>query len=857
MLNIIFGLFFIFPIMGFLLFAFKYNALEDEYLPFFFLGVLVFSLCGLLVLRRLFDKISRISHEVTEKAGTFTRHKINGNNNEIQNLVDSFSAIENQLGTLFQKLGKKTSEISILKELSELCYVTFDPEEIMHVTLERAMLITKSDIGSVLMLSQGDPRQFVVRATFGLGERLRLGDRIDFATSIAKYAVINKSPLIVADVEKDWRFGRMSREHYGTNAFICMPLKTSNEIIGVLTLSRKKDSETLLSSEDVEALTPLLSNAAFTFENLRLIKQNKKDTFILASIDRIFKIINSSFKDRELIRAVLREINEVIPFSFAMLLMKDEKKSDGVSVVDVYSNGPVPFAKGSSYTMGKESVLEQVFNQEISVVIQNTDELTDKDERALFEKTSNKAGLFAPVSIKGTVRGALVLVGEDQEIFFQAKSFIDWMVSGISLAIQRNTLSSSLNRRNHELDAIRQIGSALASSTFDLKQVLKYTMDMIKNVMRVDAGSLFFLEDNELRFAVSFNVDLEASKDIRLKLGQGIAGYVAARGESLIVNDIKSSGHFFPGVDEITGFVTTSALCVPMISQGKVIGVIEVLNKQNSQFTRNDEELLKSIASSVSIAIENARLYQETVTQAESERAIRRVFQKFVPKEILDKILYGDDPEKTVINEFKTVTLLNIDIRGFSTASRRIGPQKTVAQLNHFFSSMGNIVFKYGGIVDKYLGDGFLALFGAPASSTRDADNAVEAALKMQEIVIEFLDFWGEETPSVPLEIGISIHTGEVVVGNIGFDRKMDYTVIGDTVNEVFRLQQVTKLKPNSIVISGSTKRAATSKLNLSPIPVPEAFRDIFEEMGIYELHNNVQEQPKNVLPHSPGPAQH
>jgi class 3 adenylate cyclase len=170
---------------------------------------------------------------------------------------------------------------------------------------------------------------------------------------------------------------------------------------------------------------------------------------------------------------------------------------------------------------------------------------------------------------------------------------------------------------------------------------------------------------------------------------------------------------------------------------------------------------------------------------------------------------------------------------------------------------MGNIVFKYGGIVDKYLGDGFLALFGAPASSTRDADNAVEAALKMQEIVIEFLDFWGEETPSVPLEIGISIHTGEVVVGNIGFDRKMDYTVIGDTVNEVFRLQQVTKLKPNSIVISGSTKRAATSKLNLSPIPVPEAFRDIFEDMGIYELHNNVPEQPKNVLPHSPGPAQH
>ena len=226
---------------------------------------------------------------------------------------------------------------------------------------------------------------------------------------------------------------------------------------------------------------------------------------------------------------------------------------------------------------------------------------------------------------------------------------------------------------------------------------------------------------------------------------------------------------------------------------------------------------------------------------AENERGIRRVFQKFVPREILDKILYGDDADKTVLEEFKTLTLLNIDIRGFSSFSKRIGPQKTVAQLNEFFSAMGSIVVRYGGIVDKYLGDGFLALFGAPVSGTRDAENAVDAALEMQEKVIEFADFWGEDFGH-PLEIGISIHTGEVVVGNIGFDRKMDYTVIGDAVNEVFRLQRMAKIRPNAVVLSESTRRAARSRLEVEQMEIPEDLRTTFGDMPIYELQGKVGE---------------
>ncbi|MCG2830308.1 MAG: GAF domain-containing protein, partial [Desulfobacteraceae bacterium] len=317
----------------------------------------------------------------------------------------------------------------------------------------------------------------------------------------------------------------------------------------------------------------------------------------------------------------------------------------------------------------------------------------------------------------------------------------------------------------------------------------------------------------------------------QLKMGQGIAGYVAARGESIIINDTIKSPHFDPEIDKTTGFKTLSALCVPMISQGKVIGVLEVLNKINGDFGPNDEDLLQSIASSVSIAIENARLYKETVSMAEHERGVRSVFQKFVPKEIVDKIILGAETEKEMLEEVKTLTLLNIDIRGFSKLSRKIGSQKTVPLLNYFFSVMGGIVFKNHGIVDKYLGDGLLALFGAPVSSTMDADNAVQAALEMKKSVATVNDYFAKKFDA-SISIGISIHTGEVVVGGFGFEMKMDYTVIGDPVNDVFKLQALTKSSPNSILVSEKTCHSARFHLELRDVDATLGDLKIYELLG-------------------------
>jgi class 3 adenylate cyclase/putative methionine-R-sulfoxide reductase with GAF domain len=828
--------------LGFIFFSIKYDMLKDKYVPLFFLGILVFSFFGFAILKNLFDKISRISEEMSsDYLDELSDDQLSAGTDELQNIVQSFSAIERRFSTTFNELEKKASEISILKELSELCYVTFDPEEILHITLERALMLTDSDLGSILTLKKTEPKSFIVKATVGLGKFVKAGDHIDFETSIAKYAVINKSPLVVEDIETDNRFGRANLAHYGTKSFVCMPIKTSKDIFGVLTIS-SRNFDRIYSQEDVEVLTPLLSNAAFTYENLRLIKENERNRVHLRSIEKIFKILISSFRDTELLHAVLNELQSVVPFELAFVLVEDEAKTGHLKIFDLLINGLSNLNKGASYPY-KGSIIEKVFKQETSLIVDNTASSTNAVDRELFADNGCTSCLLAPLKTDGLVTGVLALTAKEVTIFSNVQKLITWIANGLSLAIERNRLSAAVIKRNRELDTIRQIGSALASSTFDISKVLKYTMDMIREVMNVEAGSLLFLEEDELEIAVAFNIKIKSMKKFRLKIGQGIAGYVAARGKSIMVNDIEKSPHFFPMVDQSSGFTTQSALCVPMVSQGKVIGVIEVLNKISGEFDTDDKDLLQSIATSVCIALENARLYKETVSMAEQERDIRHMFQKFVPKEVLDKIIYDSESDRPVVEELKTLTLLNIDIRGFSELSRQIGSQKTVTLLNSFFSVMGGIVFKHHGIVDKYLGDGFLALFGAPVSSTEDAENAIAAGFEMKKS-LDAVNRFMERKFGAKVQMGISIHTGEVVVGNIGFEKKMDYTVIGDPVNTVFRLQNLTKSFPNGILISENTLRAARSRPDVGEIKLSA---DLDKELGgmkVFELLERKKGKP-------------
>jgi len=189
----------------------------------------------------------------------------------------------------------------------------------------------------------------------------------------------------------------------------------------------------------------------------------------------------------------------------------------------------------------------------------------------------------------------------------------------------------------------------------------------------------------------------------------------------------------------------------------------------------------------------------DAVLAQKKEAKIRHIFQKFVPQELIDR--FFRNPEEMLVGENRELAVLFSDIRSFTTISEAMRPDDLVNSLNRYFSTMVDIIMARHGVIDKYIGDAIMAFFGAPVSHADDAASSVLAALEMTEALDAFNR--GQLAAGKPeFKIGIGINYGVVTVGNIGCDKKMDYTVIGDMVNLASRLEGLTKPYRQPLIFS-------------------------------------------------------
>ena len=195
----------------------------------------------------------------------------------------------------------------------------------------------------------------------------------------------------------------------------------------------------------------------------------------------------------------------------------------------------------------------------------------------------------------------------------------------------------NLERRVEELAVLNELSTSL-SSTLDLDRVLTLIMERINAVLKVQAGSLLLIDDKtgELVFQIALGEKAEEVKPFRLQMGQGIAGHVAQSGKPLMISDAQKDHRHYKAVDITTDFLTRSLLCVPMIVKGKVIGVIEIMNKLEGDFTESDLTLLNSIATYAAIAIENAQLHQSVLAERDRVVAVQEEVQKKLARDLHD-----------------------------------------------------------------------------------------------------------------------------------------------------------------------------------------------------------------------------
>jgi adenylate cyclase len=379
-------------------------------------------------------------------------------------------------------------------------------------------------------------------------------------------------------------------------------------------------------------------------------------------------------------------------------------------------------------------------------------------------------------------------------------------------APQRDKVLETLQRKANILSALYEMSKTLGS-VFDLNAIFEKATDIIFRSTPADRVVALLAEqdgsENLTPIAMRARDNKLEAHARKLSIGRTITRKVMKDRVALLSQDAASDEQF-AGVDSIVSQGVRSTICAPLVAETRVHGALYADRLDPfAAFKPDDLELISAVAAQTAIAVENARAHERLAR----EEVARANYSRFLPEYVVKQMLENPDSFK-LGGVSQVITILFADIRGFTRISEHAPPEKIVSLLNRYFSAMTDIIFAHGGTLDKYLGDGLMALFGAPTATPDDASNALNAAVAMQRRLLginrELRDEGFQE-----IGVGMGLHTGEVIVGYVGSDRRSEYTAIGDAVNTSSRLES--NARGGEILISDATAKAAHSRYKLKP----------------------------------------
>jgi class 3 adenylate cyclase len=300
---------------------------------------------------------------------------------------------------------------------------------------------------------------------------------------------------------------------------------------------------------------------------------------------------------------------------------------------------------------------------------------------------------------------------------------------------------------------------------------------------------------NQAEVAVLQSQPVEPSEGVP-RLPLSVLNYVARTKETVVLNDASAAGQF--GHDSyFAAQHPRSILCAPMLNQGTLTGMLYLENNLTAgAFTPDRLEVLNLLSAQAAISIEKAKLYTTLQDALDQQTALTRAYSRFVPREILQflgkesitQVGLGDQTQQEM-------TVLFSDIRAFTSLSEQMTPQQNFNFINSYLSRVGPVIREHSGFIDKYIGDAIMALFPS------HPNDAIQAAIHIQREVQLYNEHRANHGYQ-PIQIGIGLHVGSVMLGTIGDAERMEGTVISDTVNLTARLEELTKLYGTAIIVS-------------------------------------------------------
>ena len=365
-----------------------------------------------------------------------------------------------------------------------------------------------------------------------------------------------------------------------------------------------------------------------------------------------------------------------------------------------------------------------------------------------------------------------------------------------------------LRRKAMVLELLYELSKTLGT-VFDLKEIFVKATDLIfrgtpaERVVALIADESVdgkILEYSLNPIAVKARDEAMENLTGKLTISRTITQKVMREKVALLSQDARADAQFNAS-ESIVSQGVRSTICAPLLTESSVHGVVYADRFDPfGAFTQEDLELISAVAAQTAMVVETVKAHKRLAR----EEVARANYSRFMPEYVVRQLL--DKPDSFRLGGAnQIITVLFADIRGFTALSEKENPEKVVGLLNRFFSAMNDIIFEHGGTLDKYTGDGLMAIFGAPTATDDDAKNSLKTAVSMQRRLVRLNDELQTDGYS-PVQMGIGLHTGEATIGYIGSDKRSEYTAIGDTVNLAARLEQ--NAKPGQILISEATSRA-------------------------------------------------
>jgi adenylate cyclase len=367
------------------------------------------------------------------------------------------------------------------------------------------------------------------------------------------------------------------------------------------------------------------------------------------------------------------------------------------------------------------------------------------------------------------------------------------------------SMPAAAGERERVYEIIAQVAKTLIQAE-DLPPVLDKVMDVVFEHLPVDRAFIVLFDDaGEPRLELFRTRDAGAGDTPEVPISRTILDTVTRQKVAVLTHDAQTDERFEDG-RSIRIHQIRSAMCAPLWLRDLVIGVIFVDSPLHvGSFSASDLDLLTALANYAAVAIERARLNE----RIRAEEAVRARLQRYHSPAVIEAVLgAGERGDREVA--LRETTILFADIVGFTPRCESLRPDEVAAFLNQFFSLAADAIFEHGGTLDKFIGDEVMAFFGAPLPQADHAERAVRSA----RTLLRSLEGWNEqrrEQGLEPVQVRVALNSGPVVVGDIGSERRVDYTVLGNTVNVAARLEEYAS-EPGRIII-GETTHAAVRHL--------------------------------------------